>query len=82
MKAKEKTKGIRVIKYILFFAVTAIICFLSALMGYGTAAKHSGTIIDKYNSEVSNITGRINNIESTVLDETSKLSGIEAERSE
>lgn len=75
MKPKKKTKGVRVIKFILFFIAVAMFCFLSAMMGYGTAAKHSGTIIDKYNSEVSNITGRINNIESTVLDETSKSSG-------
>ena len=68
MKAKYKHKF-----PIIYIIVTAVLVILAALLGYHFTKRYQETITDTYHTAVSNISERLDNFQSDVADEISKL---------
>ena len=64
----------RILKYIILIICTALLVVGAGSTGYYLTQRYKSTITNTYNDLVSNITGKINNIEDEILDNMSEVS--------
>ena len=72
MHSERKYK--KILKYIIIILCISLLTIGAGSTGYYLTQRYKTTITDTYNDLVNNVTGKINNIENNILDNTSKVS--------